>query len=127
MRRFLSAAALALPMAAAASLGAGSAVAQETFTERAVVSCLSGATVSGLTSGLVLMPLANSGVGTTVAVSAVALSAGVGCGFGLAFTTAAAGYSWAWRSIANPPEPTSARTPMPPGQAEPKGMIHAAW
>lgn len=123
MRRFLFAVVLALPFAP------GAAQAQDdSFTERAVVSCLSGATVSGLTTGLVLMPLANTGVGTTVAASAIALSAGVGCGFGLAFTTAAAGYSWAWRSMVPPPgEPTSARTPPQPEQADPKGMIHAAW
>lgn len=122
MRRFLFAAVLA------SSFAAGAAQAQDdSFTERAVVSCLSGATVSGLTTGLVLMPLANTGIGTTVAASAVALSAGVGCGFGLAFTTAAAGYSWAWRSmVAAPSEPTSARTRPLPEQADPKSMIHAA-
>ncbi len=123
MRRFLFAATLALAMAASPAHAQ-----DDTFTERAVVSCLSGATVSGLTTGLVLMPLANTGVATTVAASAVALSAGVGCGFGLAFTTAAAGYSWAWRTMVTPPnEPAPARAPMPDELVDPKGMIHASW
>ncbi|SMH60514.1 hypothetical protein [Azospirillum agricola] len=127
MRRILSAASLALPLTAA-TLGAGSAHAQDdSFTERAVVSCLSGATVSGLTSGLVLMPLVNSGIGTSVAVSAVALSAGVGCGAGLAFTTASTGYSWVYRNVTKAPaEATSAPSPAMRERTTPNPMLHAA-
>ncbi len=113
--------ALLLPLALAGLLSAGSASAQETqsFTEQAVISCLSGATVSGLTSGLILMPLVNSGVATSIAVSAVAASATVGCGAGVAYTAAYTGYSWAWHSMSGAPkvEPVNAT----------KGMIHAAW
>lgn len=135
MRRFLTAAAIALP-ALAVSGYAESARAQATdsFAERAVVSCLSGATVSGLTSGLLLAPLANSGIGTPVIASAIAISAGIGCGAGFAFTTAAAGYSWAWRTMTAPlstPAPVPAPKPVPTptefDKTDNKGMIHAAW
>ncbi len=132
MRRILAAAAIALPAAAVSSYaGSASAQAVESFAERAVVSCLSGATVSGLTSGLLLAPLANSGLGTPVVVSAIAISAGVGCGAGLAFTTAAAGYSWAWRSMTSPfssaPPAKPAPTPAEFDKTDGKGLIHASW
>jgi hypothetical protein len=125
MRRFLTTA-LALPLAVAGTLTVGAAQAQEipSFTEQAVISCLSGATVSGLTSGLILMPLVNSGVATSIAVSAVAASATVGCGAGVAYIAAYAGYSWAWHGMSDKttPQPTPA---MPATTV--KGLIHAAW
>lgn len=122
MRRFPTTAVL-LPLALAGTLSATAVQAQEapTFTEQAVISCLSGATVSGLTSGLILMPLVNSGVATSVAVSAVAASATVGCGAGVAYIAAYAGYSWAWRGMGD--NTTTQPAPLTPM----KGLIHAAW
>lgn len=122
MRRFLTTA-VVLPLALVGTLTVGAAQAQEvpTFTEQAVISCLSGATVSGLTSGLILMPLVNSGVATSIAVSAVAASATVGCGAGVAYIAAYAGYSWAWNSLGD-------KTTTQPATLTPmKGLIHAAW
>lgn len=125
MRRFLTTA-VALPLVLAGTLTVGAAQAQEipTFTEQAVISCLSGATVSGLTSGLILMPLVNSGVATSVAVSAVAASATIGCGAGVAYIAAYAGYSWAWHGMGEKAT-TQPTNPMPATTV--KGLIHAAW
>ncbi|AWK86936.1 hypothetical protein [Azospirillum thermophilum] len=126
---------LAIPILLAALCTAGAAEAKRVrsgdgFTEQAVVSCLSGATISGVTTAFVAIPLAHSGIGTGVAASAVAASAGVGCGLGVAYTAAATGYSWAWRSFVAPPDepeiedlPTA---PLPPERPR-ETLIHAAF
>lgn len=101
-------------------------VAEDSFTERAVVSCLTGATISGVTTAYVTMPLAQSGgAATAVAASAVVASAGVGCGVGVVWAATATGYSWAWRSLVTPPNPEERPARQLPTEAAPKGMIHA--
>lgn len=126
MRRLFPALAFLL-----ASLSAGQASAQpvteESFTERAVVSCLTGATVSGVTTAYVTMPLAQSGgAATAVAASAVVASAGLGCGFGVVWAATATGYSWAWRSLVTAPaEPEQRPLRQSPADQQAKELIHA--
>lgn len=126
MRRLFPALAFLL-----ASLAAGQAtaqpVAEESFTERAVVSCLTGATVSGVTTAYVTMPLAQTGgAATAIAASAVVASAGLGCGFGVVWAATATGYSWAWRSLVTAPaEPEQRPLRQLPAEQQSKDLIHA--
>lgn len=116
--------ALALPLAATLLAVPGSASA-EGVVERAAVSCLTGATLSGVTTAFLAAPLFQSGPGSAVAISAVTTSAGVGCGVGLVWSVTATGYSWAWRTLFGGSEQMApSRRPLP-SEAPAKDLIHA--